>query len=788
MAFRIAEVIKFAQANNRDGAIKLLGEIEHQLSSKTASDAAHKFIEVVRAKYKLNDDDRESGLELFDAGKIGSGVERLRSGVSIVNCCRNRSENILKALPTWLVQKKVREIIIVDWASDIPIAETLIEHGIEDGRIRVVRVENEPRWILSYAFNLGFRLARYEHILKVDADITLKYDFFKKNPLLAGAFVAGDWTKAEKGQEHINGFFFVKTKDLLKIKGFNEYITTYGWDDDDIYSRLESSGLQRICVDTKSIYHIPHDDSSRLDGIRKSDANVNAWSEFNRDRLHKIRANRYIALVMPFWNTDRTFVPFKILSDQLGLLTVERVLVDMPHYVSATMRKNAETYAATEMLSWKVGPTVFHLEKNDIDHLLTVKRIDEISQFDVDVLLKGLEDKAKLSRRSVYLEFDIKSRAFDSYALQQLVLQLKSIDATRIFVSSYGQGSDRFVREFPNDCVQLKSWVRVGGLSEVNQFNIADAKKLIENGSGCYIKVTDEFLNSLEKMRVSIVTKPKVDRLYIDAQHGLGNRLRAYGSAAAIARATGRELVVVWVPDVHCECRFADLFDFEGEVIESYDDLPPDLKKYNYMEIETGGKKDEEIILTPSVDILVRSAFVLKHPSSNWHSECKEIRLLKPAPNVVSLVNSVHLPPNSIGVHVRMEAGKGLDHNPYDSQENWSKESHDQIHYWRDKSHYSSFIKRLDQLIKDEQDISIFLATDLPENYQVFIDVYGDRLFYLPRVVFDRSREQIISALADAILLSKTTLLLGSTWSSFSEIAMRLSESFARVEMSGVDF
>lgn len=37
-------------------------------------------------------------------------------------------------------------------------------------------------------------------------------------------------------------------------------------------------------------------------------------------------------------------------------------------------------------------------------------------------------------------------------------------------------------------------------------------------------------------------------RLFIDTQHGFGNRMRAIASAAAIAQASGRELVVVWQP------------------------------------------------------------------------------------------------------------------------------------------------------------------------------------------------------------------------------------------------
>jgi len=135
-----------------------------------------------------------------------------------------------------------------------------------------------------------------------------------------------------------------------------------------------------------------------------------------------------------------------------------------------------------------------------------------------------------------------------------------------------------------------------------------------------------------------------------------------------------------------------------------------------------------------------------------------------------------------------MEAGKGLDNNAYDSPENWSSESHEQIHFWREKSHYSAFIKKIDNLLASDSDLQIFLATDLPENYEVFKNTYGNKLSYLPRTLFDRSKEQIYYALADAVLLSKTSHFLGSTWSSFSEAAMRLSQSIKKIEMSGVDF
>lgn len=783
----ISKAIKSAQDGERNHAIDLLNGIEREILKKRnkTSNSNLKLISLIRDRYGLNATAEAITPEENLTGKVGSGVESTLPGVSIVNCCRNRTENLLKALPTWLAHQTVREIIIVDWTSDESVRQSLNENGFKDKRIKVVRVDNEPRWILSYAFNLGFRLAKHELILKVDADITLKPDFFDKNPLMAGTFIAGDWTKAEKGQEHINGFFYLRSKDLLKIKGFNEYITTYGWDDDDIYSRLGTSGLQRVCVDTKSIYHIPHDDASRLDGVSKKDSN--AWTELQGDPLFKIRANRYIATVMPFWNKDRAFAPFKILSHETGLLTVERIVIDMPHYVSATMRRDAEVYSATEILSWRLGPSAFHLERADLEKLLSTKKISEISQFDVDLLVQGLNEPKEIKRHSIYLEFEINSQEYDLTSLENLITDFSKDDSVGIFISSYGAGSERFASESDNKAVRLKRWVRSSGLKFVDKENLHELANLVTNGSGCHIKVNSEFLNALSASKPT-TSKNRRERFYIDAQHGLGNRLRAFGSAAAIARATDRELVVVWVPDVHCECRFSDLFDYDGSVVESYADLPQEIKRYNYMEIEDGGVKDAEIVLDKGEDIVVRSAFVLKHEASNWDTENAEIQRLKPVKAVMDLVNSVQLPANSVGVHVRMEAGQGRDNNAYDSQENWSKDSHEQIHYWREKSHYSVFLKRIDTLLEDEPDRRIFLATDLAENYEVFIGTYKEKLLYLPRTVYDRSKEQILYGLADAILLSQTSHLLGSTWSSFSEIAMRLSTCIRKIEMSGVDF
>lgn len=707
------------------------------------------------------------------------------AGISVVSCCMNRTENLLKAVPTWLALPQVTEVLVVDWSSREPVAAALAAAGLNDPRLRVVRVEDEPRWILSLAFNVGFRLARGDRIVKADADITLKPDFLARNPLPQRCFVAGNWREAAPGQEHINGFFYLRRQDLLAIRGFNEYITTYGWDDDDIYARMLGSGLQRIGVDGASLYHIPHDDAQRMAGAGSDVSSGSAWDELQRDTAYRIRVNRWLAFVMPPWNADRALAPFEVLEDGPALVRLRRHAHAMPHQVHDDIRRDAEHYAAVERVSWQAGPAVYHLPKDRFRALLQRKRLDQIGAFDVTVAASGGDPLERARRHTLLVEL---APDFDVEQARDLGADFGRGPWPETVALCVNGGSrparDAFVDASGCRAASVEYWVPYDGLQRLAPAPTADLLAAAASGAGRFVQLAR---GETLRPRAPVVQVPR-RRLVVDTQHGLGNRLRALGSAAAVAAATDRELVVLWTPDHHCDCRLGDLFETDLAVIEHADDLPAPLRRYNYMEIEPGAVKDEPVDTGRDEDILVRSAYVLRHPASHWDAENALLRRMRPAEAVRALVDAVALPGDAIGAHVRMEAGAGLDHNSYDSAANWSVESHAAIHHWRAKSHYSAFIRRIDALLAQGRRQHLFLATDLPENYRVFQQVYGERLRFLPRTLYDRSAEQIRYALADAILLSRCTWLLGSTWSSFSELAMRLSGSFEKVEMSGTDF
>ena len=283
-------------------------------------------------------------------------------------------------------------------------------------------------------------------------------------------------------------------------------------------------------------------------------------------------------------------------------------------------------------------------------------------------------------------------------------------------------------------------------------------------------------------------------RLFVDAQHGLGNRLRAIASAAGIARATGRELVVVWQPDHHCEARFTDLFRYDGPVIET--SFAAVFARaggllYNYMQVEPGAVKDAPILTEAAGhrggDVYVRSAYRLVSPHRDLAAERRFLQQLRPVPEIADLVRSVRRP-NQVAAHVRMAGGPGFEHLSYEAPENWLPEGHARIAFWRARSHARHFMARLDALIASGEAETIFLAADLPDTYDRFAERYGARLAWLPRRHYDRSAEQVQHALADMLLLGSAERLLGSSWSAFTDLARRFSQRLTRTELCGRDF
>ena len=126
--------------------------------------------------------------------------------------------------------------MIVDWGSRQPLAPLLPDNA----RLRLVVAPLESEWNLARAYNLAAQVARGAVLLKVDSDTWLERAFLTSHPLPPGAFVAGDWRRAaNENAEHLNGVVLVRRADFFATGGYDERLRGYGWDDTDLYSRLQ---------------------------------------------------------------------------------------------------------------------------------------------------------------------------------------------------------------------------------------------------------------------------------------------------------------------------------------------------------------------------------------------------------------------------------------------------------------------------------------------------------------------------------------------------------------------
>jgi len=275
--------------------------------------------------------------------------KKVTEGISLITAVKNREEMLRQTLPTWLANPEIDEIIIVDWSSDNSIEDLLA--GFRDDRIFLAIVNDQAKWVLSYAYNLAARLASKDKILKIDADVKIMPGFFGKHQLKPGLFFTGNWRIARNENEtHLNGMAFYFRSDFFMINGYNEFITTYGWDDTDLFDRMIENGLTRSDIDPDALFHIPHEDRV----IHQDGTNFLKQIDDRERAIINTLMNRYIVANFKQWNSSCKFSDFKIsnTSDQNVVL---HLLINKENEVPGEILEKSEMVAIRDRLEqWQI--------------------------------------------------------------------------------------------------------------------------------------------------------------------------------------------------------------------------------------------------------------------------------------------------------------------------------------------------------------------------------------------------------------------------------------------------
>ena len=248
---------------------------------------------------------------------------------------------------------------------------------------------------------------------------------------------------------------------------------------------------------------------------------------------------------------------------------------------------------------------------------------------------------------------------------------------------------------------------------------------------------------------------------------GLGNRLRSLDSAIALSECTGKKLEVIWDSNEELRCPFSKLFElpdkfdlietqthyFPRKVKEKFSIALHKLKiKYPFSYDSVLHEEDIQKLKSSDYDFCqlgnYRNIFIMingrfLYPSSPF-------RYLQALPAVKEKVDSITSDFNgqTIGVHIRRTDNK--------------------------LSIKKSPISRFIELMEEERsngDVRFYLSTDSPEAEDYLVNHFSGQIICFEKELSRNKEQGIIDALVDMLCLSRTSRIIGSYYSSFSEVA-----------------
>ena len=285
----------------------------------------------------------------------------------------------------------------------------------------------------------------------------------------------------------------------------------------------------------------------------------------------------------------------------------------------------------------------------------------------------------------------------------------------------------------------------------------------------------------------------------VDAKNGLGNRLRALASAMSVAAALGRPVLLIWVSDLHCNCSYRRLFAQPLPFALLDEEIPranltdDEFQVYNYMRPEPGAVKDAFVEADLNRHLYFKSAFIMNHPAGGWKFAQRQIQRLTPVDRIAEMLQANK---NMVGLHVRnvFDAPRDAKTNTSvtgaeavaGARKEYGAEGTRQLMMWRKASHWTNFVPRMIALLREnsfrnplglaQEPLQFYLAADSEDAYTGLTKRFPNRIKFQQRDCASercdfRDCEGMIYSIVDMLNLGRTKLILGSGWSSYSEVA-----------------
>jgi glycosyltransferase involved in cell wall biosynthesis len=191
-------------------------------------------------------------------------------------------ETLLKNIEDNISYEKL-EFILLDYNSSDGLEEWIkskLAKYIDNGILKYHRTSEPKSFHRSHSRNVALKLGSGDILCNLDADNFLGNDFasyvnynfsFNKDVFLTSGFKNGSYGKICVKKEH-----------FLKIKGYDERMSGWGYEDDDLYFRLNLLGINQVSFFEKEFTEfIDHP----LEDSFKNDKNISNITNILIDRI-----------------------------------------------------------------------------------------------------------------------------------------------------------------------------------------------------------------------------------------------------------------------------------------------------------------------------------------------------------------------------------------------------------------------------------------------------------------------------------------------------------------------
>ena len=254
---------------------------------------------------------------------------------------------------------------------------------------------------------------------------------------------------------------------------------------------------------------------------------------------------------------------------------------------------------------------------------------------------------------------------------------------------------------------------------------------------------------------------------------GLANRLRVLDSVVGLHGNDSKKLKLIWNRNKECNCRFTDLFEIPDFIdLKETKSYVQDGGRYNKyrrnlfntmgLDFPVGYSKvvsDREIVpakeagndfmaLTSGKNVFINSMTRFFIPQNPYY-------YLKPVQSVLDIVDKMtaNFNKHTIGIHIRRsDNAESIQNSPTEA-----------------------FINKMRDALILHPETNFFLATDAVDEEANLRETFGEKIITYEKISLDRNKpEAIKDALIDMLCLSRTSKIIGSFYSSFSEAAAEI--------------